>query len=1211
MIAVSASQSPPHPNPPPRGGRELRACLASSLVPTLRVHSEVNRQTGDAERRRRHSHGGPWERVLHFLLLSLATLAPASAQAADPSKPPVDFNREIRPILAKNCFACHGLDEAHRGGKLRLDVRGEAVRELPSGAVAIVPGKASESELVSRLNEADESARMPPAKEGERLKPSEVALITRWIDEGASYAEHWALVKPKDRTLPEVADKAWPRNGIDHWVAHRLAKAGLKPSREADRFALLRRASLDLRGLPPTLKEIDDFAADTSADAYEKAVDKMLADPAYGERWARVWLDLARYADSAGYGSDPLRTIWRYRDWVIDAYNKNQPFDQFTVEQLAGDLLPNATTEQKIATAFHRNTMTNTEGGTDDEEFRVAAIKDRVDSTWQIWLGLTMGCAKCHNHKYDPITQNEYYSFYAFFNQTADADRPDESPILSAPTPEQIEQSRKIDEQVAALKTILDTPTPELAADQAAWEAELSGPSEWTTLDLGSAGFEKQPDGSLKAVAPNEANRVDVLKTKLDTRGITAIRLEAIPDPSLPSGGSGRGPNGNFTLTKFSVEAGPADNSQTKPTARFVRVELPGNEKILSLAEVEVFQSAENLSRTGEASQSSTGYEGVAARAIDGKTDGNYYGANSTTHTAIEANPWWELKLKSAQPIDRVQIWNRTDGGVGERLSNFVVKLLDDNRKVVWQSEVAKPPAPSVELQPSGIRNLPFAGAYADHEQPGFPIAGAIAAKGNPNKGWSIGDKPAEPHSAVFLLKEPLDSPTPVQLTIRLEQNATQPYLTLGRFRIAVTSDPKAAKRVALPPAILALLNTPATKRSQSDAEALAKHYRSIAPRLKPRRDEIAKLEASRPAAPTVPVMEELPEAQRRKTTVLQKGNFLTPGEAVEPGVPSVLPKFPEGAKADRLGMARWILDPENPLTARVAVNRYWAQIFGAGLVETEEDFGTQGEPPSDPELLDWLAIQYRKLGWDTKAFLRMILTSSTYRQTSKVTPELLEKDPKNRLMSRGPRFRLEAEMVRDQALALSGLLSRKMHGPSVFPPQPDGLWQAAFNGQRTWATSPGEDGHRRGVYTFWRRTVPYPSMATFDAPSREICAVRRMRTNTPLQAFVTLNDPVYVEASQALARRIVAEGGSSVEDRVKFGLKLCLGRPPADEQVKSLAALYQTERDHYAGDPKAALELATNPLGPLPKGLDPADLAAWTTIANILLNLDAVLTKG
>ena len=768
----------------------------------------------------------------------------------------VDYDREVRPILAKNCFACHGQDEAHREGGLRLDRRDGAVKELKSGSRAVVPGNLDESMLLERVSEPDDSLRMPPRKTGERLEAAEIALLRRWLEQGAIYSEHWSLVKPRARPLPGVKETAWPRNGIDFWVLARLDSEGLAPSPEADRFTLLRRVSLDLRGLPPTPAERDAFAADNDPDAYEKAVDRFLDDPAYGERRARTWLDLARYADSAGYGSDPLRTIWRYRDWVIDACNRNLSYDRFTVEQLAGDLLPGATVDQKIATAFHRNTMTNTEGGTDDEEFRVAAVKDRVDTTAQVWMGLTVGCAKCHTHKYDPITQEEYYRFYAFFDQTEDADRGDEQPVIAVPSAAQEEENRRIDAQIGSLRTLLTTPAPE-------------------TADL--------------------------------------------------------------------------------------------------------------LART---------------------------------------------------------------------------------------------------------------------------------------------------------------------------------------FHTVATS-----------------------------AQAL--------------RFEVARLEKSRPKAATVPVMVELAAGKRRQTRLLEKGNYLSPGRPVEPGTPAALHSLPPAAPRDRLGLARWLVDPENPLTARVAVNRYWAQFFGTGLVETEEDFGTQGDLPSHPELLDWLAEAYRTGGWDTKAILRTIVTSSTYRQSSRATPDRLAKDPRNRLLSRGPRFRLDAETVRDQALALSGLLSRKMGGPSVFPPQPEGLWQAAFNGERTWATSAGEDRHRRGLYTFWRRTIPYPSMSTFDAPSREICAIRRIRTNTPLQAFVTLNDPVYVEAAQALARRVVAEGGSTTEDRVRFALRLCLARPPASKEVAALVALYQTERDHYANDRPAAVALATEPLGPLPAGSDPAEMAAWTTIANVLLNLDGVLTKG
>ena len=821
-----------------------------------------------------------------------------AAEPALPKTPNVDYNREVRPILAKNCFPCHGQDEAKRAKRLRLDRREAAVTPLESGETAIVPADPESSELILRITEEDETLRMPPKKTGNRLTQAEVEVLRHWIEQGAEYASHWALIAPKALPLPEVRDKAWPRNGIDFWILARLEKDGLKPSRQADRYTLLRRVSLDLRGLPPTPREVEYFIQDTAPDAFERAVDRFLDDPAFGERWARMWLDQARYADSAGYGSDPLRpAIWRYRDWVIEAFNRNLPFDQFTLQQIAGDLLPNPSLEERIATAFHRNTMTNTEGGTDDEEFRVAAIKDRVDTTMQVWMGLTMGCAKCHSHKFDAITHEEYYQFYAFFNQTADQDQPAETPVIPAPTSPILARVQRIDAEIAPLRKTLETPTTALAAAQAKWESSL-----------GSTG--------------------------------------AAPRKDLP---------------------------------------------------------------------------------------------------------------KEIQPI----------------------------------------------------------------------------------------------------------------------------------------------------------LDTPADRRTKPQAEALARHFRSIAPQLKPVRDQIAALEKSKPPIPNLPVMVELAPDHHRVTHILRKGNFLDPGDVVGPGVPRSLHPFADGVPKNRLGLARWLVDPQNPLTARVAVNRYWAQIFGVGLVETEEDFGTQGEPPSHPELLEWLALQYKESGWNTKALLRLIVTSATYRQSSRTTPEHLHKDPRNRLLARAPRVRLEAEMVRDQALAVSGLLSRRVGGPSVFPPQPEGLWQAAFNGQRTWSTSRGEDRYRRGLYTFWRRTVPYPSMAVFDAPSREICAIRRVRTNTPLQSLVTLNDPVYVEAAQALARRIVREGGATIESRARYGLQLCLCRPPRPEQVKPLVTLYTAENNRYRQNQPAAVALATDPLGPLPPGMEPADLAAWTTVANVLLNLDTALTKG
>jgi hypothetical protein len=1154
---------------------------------------------------------------LPLLGLSFLLLGARPDVAAEPKPAPVDFSRDVRPVLSKNCFACHGPDAAGRASKLRLDRRDSVAAKDKKGSAAVVPGAPDKSELIRRITSDDEGVRMPPPESKNTLTPEQIATLKRWVAEGAPYAEHWAFVKPRRPALPAVKDAGWARNGIDNFVLARLEKEGLRPSPEADRYTLLRRVSLDLRGLPPSPEEVAEFEKDASPDAYEKAVDRVLKDTAFGERWARMWLDLARYADSAGYGSDPLRpNVWRYRDWVIDAFNRDLPYDQFTVEQLAGDLLPSPTLEQRVATAFHRNTMTNTEGGTDREEFRVAAVKDRVDTTMQVWMGLTMGCAKCHSHKYDPITQKEYYRFFALFNQTADNDQPDESPTMPAPTRVQQEQIAKADARLAELRKQLDVPTPELSAAQAKWEAELRPQSDWIVLEPlsakseGGATLKTLPDKSVRAEGANLAADTYTLQARADVKGVTAFRLEVIPDPALPGGGSGRAADGSFVLSHFAVTAEAAGREGQSPAGRFVRVELPGEGKILSLAEVQVFSHGENVALKGQASQSSTAFDGAAGRAIDGNTDGEYFRSNSVTHTNTEANPWWEVKLAAAVPVDQIVIWNRTDGGTGARLANFRVSVLDDARKVVWQQAVAEPPAPKRELSPTGKQAVALAQALADYSQDKFPVAAVIGQGDVTKTGWGVHPQVKSAHAAVFVSAAPVGDGATL-LTFRLEQRYKPSPGNLGRFRLSVTNDPRVLQRSAVPPAVLAIIDTPAEKRTKEQQDALAKHYRSVAPATKGLRDEIAKLEKARPVAVMLPVMVELPPERRRTTNVMVKGNFLDKGDNVEPGLPSSFHPLPQGANLDRLGVARWIVSPDNPLTARVAVNRFWAQLWGTGLVATEEDFGTQGELPSHPELLDWLATEYVRLGWDTKALLKLMVTSAAYRQSSRVTPELIARDPKNRLLTRGPRFRLEAEMVRDQALALSGLLSRKVGGPSVYPPQPAGLWQAAFNGQRTYPTSTGEDRYRRGLYTFWRRTIPYPSMTTFDAPSRETCTVRRVRTNTPLQAFVTLNDPVFVEAAQALARRIMKEGGGGADERARFGLRLVLARPASAEQVQRVLALFEEEREHYRKDAKAATALATEPLGPLPAETDAAEAAAWTVVANVLLNLDGVMTKG
>ena len=1153
---------------------------------------------------------------LLFLLLSLVVPA-FSAETK------VDFAREIRPLLAKKCFACHGPDEEHREGGLRLDLHDGATKKLETGAVAVVAGKINESELSRRIDSSDDELRMPPKATGITLTEEQKGLFKRWIDEGASYAPHWAYVKPVRHPLPDVKQKDWPKGSIDSFILAKLEQHGLAPMPSADKYTLIRRVSLDLRGLPPTPQEVEAFVKDEDPKAYEKLVDKFLADTAYGERWARMWMDQARYADSRGYGSDPLRpNIWRYRDWIIDGFNANKPYDQFTTEQIAGDLLPNATLDQKVATAFHRNTMTNTEGGTDDEEFRVAAVKDRVDTTMNVWMGLTMGCAKCHNHKYEPISHKEYYQFYALFNQTADSDKGDDAPFIPAPSSQFEEQLKEYETQLAGLKKKLEVTSPELAAAQVKWEEGYRTAPNWQRVNIEVAAsalsnspdmyFKKLDDGSLLVGGAVPKTDVYFVKARTTASGITAFRLETIPDESLPGKSAGRAGSGNFVLTNFSVTAQDAEKEVKNATARFVRIELPGKARILHLAEVQIFSGGENVALKGTATQSSVDFDGPAKLASDGNTDGKYYDSKSVCHTMQEDNPWWEVDLGADKPLEKIVVWNRTDATTESRLQGYKVLALDAAKNIVWQTSPPEFPKPSTEVTPSGVVTVSFAQAVADHSQDMFPVANAIKSPPTDGTGWAIAPQFDKPHQAVFVASAPVAVGKEMLLTFALAQKSKFEQHLIGRFRLSFTTDKNVTSRLGLLSEILTVIDTPADKRTPEQQQKLAAHYRTVAPSLKPVRDEITALEKAKPATPTVPVMQELAEHLRRPNYIMLKGNFLAKGEAVEPLLPSAFHKLAAEMPKNRLMVAQWLLSPENPLTARVAVNRFWAQLFGGGIVETEEDFGIQGEQPSHPELLDYLALHFQEdLKWDVKALLKSIVMSQTYQQSAKVAAAALDKDPRNRLFSRGARFRLEAEMVRDQALSLSGLLSRKMHGPSVYPPQPEGLWQAAFNGERTWQTSKGEDRYRRGLYTFWRRTVPYPSMATFDAPSRETCSLRRIRTNTPLQAFVTMNDPAYVEASQALARRIVKEGGATPQERAAFALKLCLVRPPSPSQLEAIVALYHSELAHFQSDAAAAKKLATEPLGPAPEGMSEAELAAWTVVANIVLNLDGVMMKG
>ena len=1003
-------------------------------------------------------------------IVSLALGFNISAFGATP-KDTIDFAAQVRPIISAKCFHCHGPDDSSRKAKLRLDIRDEAIKARSDGTFAIKPGSLEQSELARRISSKDPDDVMPPPKEGHPLTADEIGTLKKWIQQGAPYEKHWAFKKPVHPAMPKVKNQRWVKNDIDRFILAKIEEAKLKPSPRSDPSALLRRVSLDLTGLPPTPAELDAFLRDKSPNAYEKVVDRLLASPAYGERWARMWLDIARYADSAGYGSDPLRlNIWPYRDWVIKAFNDNMPFDQFTVEQLAGDLLENPTEEQRVATAFHRNTMTNTEGGTDDEEWRVAAVKDRANITMQAWMGLTAGCAQCHTHKFDPITQKEYYQFYAFFNQTEDEDKSDERPTLPLPTAEQREKMDRLNKEIAAVQKKMDSVSPELLAEFSEWEKTHGASNAWTILEpadyksTNGTVFTKLPDQSLLASGslPQMESYIVHLRT---TSEVSAIRLEVLPDESFPKKGPGRSKQGNFVINEFRVTFKP---------------DGVGTNRLITL-------------KNPTATISEKKYE--VALAIDGK---------------IERKSGWAI-----------------DGGQGT------------------------------------VQNAVF--ETSEKLPPGILTVEIVQHNGNKNN--------------------------------------------LGRFRLAVSSLPSPV--MAVPNEISPLLGKVGrTEQEKQTVIGWFQQYGISTAKLKAQLDGLKKdLDAIQPVA--IPVMREFSSDKLRVTHILIKGSYLSPGDEVTPGIPAAFNSWPKGAPTNRLGVAKWLMDPENPLTARVTANRFWAQLFGTGIVETEEDFGTQGTLPSHPELLDWLAIELRDNGWNIKHFLKTIVMSATYQQSSRQTPELLARDPRNRLLARAPRRRLDAEIVRDQALAISGLLSHKIGGPSVYPPQPDGLWRAAFNGQRNYSTSTGEDRYRRGLYTIWRRTVPYPSMATFDAPSRESCTFRRLPTNTPLQAYVTLNDPVYVEAAQALGRRLVKEGGATIEDKIRFGLRLALCRQPTGEELTTLIDLYKLELDRFRKDEKGAVDLATKPLGALPKGLNAAEGAAWTLIGNVLLNLDGVLMKG
>jgi hypothetical protein len=1123
-------------------------------------------------------------------------------------KSSIQFNRDIRPILSENCFKCHGPDEAARKAMLRLDIRDEALKPAKSDLVPIIPGSPEKSELIARITAKDSDDLMPPMKSGKELSPEQIEKLRRWITEGAPYAKHWSYEKPVRPPLPEVKNNKWPRNPVDRFILARLEREKLKPSAPADPHILIRRVSLDLTGLPPSIEEVDEFVKDRDPLAYEKLVDRLLNNEAFGEHWARLWLDLARYADSAGYADDPGRTIWAYRDYVIRALNANKPFDRFTLEQIAGDLLEDADEDDLIASAFHRNTMTNNEGGTNDEEFRNAAVVDRVNTTMAVWMGTSMACAQCHSHKYDPITQKEYFQFFAFFNNTQDADLKDESPLLEIFSSAQKEQRAKLESEINEIESRFKATTPESLAQQSDWEKSFPRDQQW--LSLTPTKFKAKDGGSITAagdaveIAPLQKHELYTVELPLEAPRMAGLRIEASRGSRKPE--SPEGLDSFFAISRVTARILRTEKSGL--TGRYVRVELPGKEKILSLAEVQVFSGKENLALRGEASQSSTDFDGPAKLAIDGNTDGDYE-KKSTTHTASSENPWWEVDLKSAQSLERVVVWNRTDGGLQSRLGGFRIAVLNDKRETVWDATVKEPPKSDASFALDGAWQVEFRAAFADVNEPGFDPGAIIKDKGS-EKGWAVNPEERERHYVTLLPAGPLEVPPGSTLELTIEQKTMRDRCAPALLRFGASEDERISEFAAVPARVLEILAVTPTERSENQKASLSEYYRAnLEPALKPDREQLAELKKQLASIQpnTVPIMRELQTGKRRKTQVQLRGNYLALGDEVTEAVPAAFHPLPRNAKPDRLALARWLVDENNPLTARVTVNRFWEQIFGIGLVRTSEDFGMQGDMPTHPELLDWLATEFMAQKWNVKEFLKMLVTSATYRQSSRATPELQERDPDNILLAHGPRSRMPAEVVRDQTLAVSGLLSRKMYGPPVRPPQPALGLTAAFGGSLDWKTSDGEDRYRRGLYIEWRRTSPYASMATFDAPNREVCALRRPRSNTPLQALVTLNDPVYVEAAQALGRRMAQHDGPT-EDKARFGFRLCLARAPRDQELRKLVDFYEAARASYATKPEMAKQMAG--LTDSSVFNEPADPAAWTAVGNVLLNLDEMLMR-
>jgi integrase len=996
----------------------------------------------------------------------------------------VSFSRDIRPILNQSCVQCHGGVRQKNG--VSFIFREEALGIGKSGRRTIVPGKPDASELIARITSRDPDTRMP--YHGPPLPPQQIALLRRWIKEGAKWEDHWSFVAPKPQALPAVKRPGWARQPLDRFILARLEKEALAPSPEADKASLLRRVSLDLTGLPPTPEEQARYLADSSANAYEKQVDRLLASPHYGERWAAMWLDLARYADSKGYEADRGRPgVWPYRDWVIDAFNRNLPYDQFVTKQLAGDLLPNASFEDQIATSFHRQTPNNDEGGTDDEEFRLVAAMDRSATTWSVLNGLTMNCVQCHSHPYDPIRHADYYKSLAFFNTSRDADLPEDTPVLRVPKDKtKYPEASQLQQEIAKLtRAVVDsgwqleeqahwTPLP-ITAASASEALALKWESEQLEREL--AGVKDEKISAKK----KEGERKDLLKAIAETRKLARSKARNRP-------------------TAFQIHDGEMRAAANTPGQSVYQITATVDMPVMAALRIEV-------------------------------SPGNPVVARHTPEDGFM--------------VDQIDAWILRPNGSQTRIPF---------RYFVFDSE---------ENLGTAVAQRADKSRHESREDAGTGSFGA-----NPNlfrSRWIVG-----------VTSSPLVLPSGSGLKVSLTQteNVNDKPALVRRARLSGSADSSWSMLVQ-------------DHNYGASLERLTKLTRQLA--------KIRSVET--------PVMAEEPDYDARETREFERGNFLTKiGPALTPDVPGLFPKLPAGAPRNRLTLAKWFFTPEQPLTARTAVNRYWEQLFGTGIVETLENFGSVGEEPSHPELLDWLALHFQNdLHWDMKALLRELVTSATYRQSSRATPALTEKDPRNRLLAHGPQQRLTAEMVRDQALMASGLLTDTMGGPPVMPPQPEGVWNSVYNDTK-WVDAKGPDRYRRAIYTYIKRTSGYPSFLTFDASEHDVSLARRIPTNTPLQALVTLNDPVYQEAAEALARRMMKET-DALDGRLRYGARLVLSRDPTDGELATLRRLYEVAL--AAPGAPHIVKIAASAERSSGK-----EFVAMTAVASVLFNLDAALTR-